>query len=151
MKMKTLAFAAALATLGTYATFQAAPATTYIDAASVGAAFAKGAPLVETGGYKIHASRRDAPGQAEIHQRDTDIIYVLDGTATVVTGGSIVEGRQLGANRDEVRGATIRGGVAQRLRKGDVLVVPNGVPHQFTDVQAPFLYYVVKTTSGDGR
>jgi len=124
---------------------------TYLAAAQVSAAFVKGMPLVETGGYKIHASRREAPGMAEVHVRDTDIIYVLDGTATVVTGGTIVDGTALATNAEEIRGSSIRGGVAQRLGKGDVFIVPNGVPHQFTEVAAPFLYYVVKATSGERR
>jgi mannose-6-phosphate isomerase-like protein (cupin superfamily) len=86
-----------------------------------------------------------------VHLRDTDIIYVLEGTATVVTGGDIVDGKPLPEGADEVRGAAIRGGVSQRLAKGDVFIVPNGVPHQFTEVQAPFLYYVVKATDGSRR
>jgi hypothetical protein len=51
-------------------------------------------PLLETAGYKIHASRREGPGMAEVHVRDTDIVYVLEGTATVVTGGDVMEGRE---------------------------------------------------------
>ena len=129
----------------------ASASTTYLAAAQVSAAFVKGTPLVETDGYKIHASRREAPGMAEVHVRDTDIIYVLDGTATVVTGGTIVDGTALAAHAEEIRGSSIRGGVAQRLGKGDVFIVPNGVPHQFTEVAAPFLYYVVKATSGERR
>lgn len=131
--------------------FQAAPTATYLDAAKVTAAFTKGMPLVETGGYKIHASRREAPGMAEVHAQDTDIIYVLEGTATVVTGGNVVDGTTLAGDAAEIRGASIRGGNTQRLSKGDVFIVPNGVPHQFTEVQAPFLYYVVKATDGGRR
>jgi mannose-6-phosphate isomerase-like protein (cupin superfamily) len=125
-----------------------APTVTLIPAAETTAAFVKGRPLVETGAYKVHASRRDAPGQAEVHVLDTDIIYVLDGTATIVTGGEAVDARETAAN--ERRGPSIRGGTAQKLAKGDVFIVPNGMPHQFTDVQAPFLYYTVKVTSTAG-
>ena len=121
---------------------------TYIPAADVKAAFAKGSPLVETPTYKVHASRREAPGMAEVHERDTDIIYVLDGTATLVTGGEVVDGKATG--RDEIRGKSIRGGVGQRLAKGDVLIVPQGMPHWFSEVQAPVLYYVVKATGPQG-
>ena len=122
------------------------PAATYLPAAQVRSAFDKGMPLLETDGYKIHASRREAPGMAEVHTGDVDVIYVLEGTATIVTGGAIVGGREIAAG--EIRGASIDGGRAQRLSPGDVLVVPNGVPHQFTEVKAPFLYYVVKTSGG---
>lgn len=124
------------------------PGKTFIPAAKVTTAFAKGMPLVETHGYKVHASRREAPGMAEIHTRDTDIIYVLEGTSTLVTGGEVVDGKTVA--EDEIRGASIRGGETQRLAKGDVLIVPRGVPHWFKEVQAPFLYYVVKATAPGG-
>lgn len=116
----------------------------YLDGARTRAAFAKGQPLVETPAYKVHASRREASGMAEIHTLDTDIIYVLEGVATIVTGGKTVEAREIAPN--EIRGTSIDGGTAQRLSKGDLFIVPNGVPHWFTEVQGPFLYYVVKTT-----
>src|SRR5574341_750676 len=106
----------------------AAPAAqvVYLESATVAAAFAKGTPLLEVDGYKIHASRRDAPGVAEIHERDTDIIYVLDGTATFVTGGTATEAQTVAP--EEIRGKTIGGGQSRRLAKGDVIVVPHGVP-----------------------
>jgi uncharacterized protein GlcG (DUF336 family) len=118
---------------------------THIDTEDVAEAFAKGAPLLETNGYKIHASRRTAPGMAEVHARDTDVIYVLDGTATFVTGGSLV-GASTTA-QDEIRGKAIDGGDSKLLVKGDVAIVPNGVPHWFKDVKGPFLYYVVKVAA----
>ena len=121
---------------------------TFIPAARVTTAFAKGEPLVENGLYKVHASRRETPGMAEVHARDTDIIYVLEGSATIVTGGQVVDGKATAT--DEIRGRSITGGTERRLAKGDLFIVPNGVPHWFTEVQAPFLYYVVKTTSNAG-
>jgi mannose-6-phosphate isomerase-like protein (cupin superfamily) len=120
-------------------------AVTYLPAAEVAAAFAKGRPLLEVEGYKIHASRREAPGQAEVHTRDTDVIYVLEGGATIVTGGTVTDPRTIAP--DEIRGARIEGGTIQTLAKGDVLVVPNGTPHWFQTVQGPFLYFVVKVTA----
>ena len=116
----------------------------YLNDTAVAAAFVKGMPLVETSDYKIHASRREAAGQAEVHIRDTDIIYVLEGSVTFVTGGTVVEPKEVGA--DEIRGARIEGGRAQALNKGDVIVVPAGVPHWFSQVDETFLYYVVKST-----
>jgi glc operon protein GlcG len=118
---------------------------TYLNGDITRAAFEKGKPLIETAAYKVHASRRDAAGIAEIHALDTDIIYVLDGTATIVTGGTAVAAKEVAPN--EIRGSMLLGGSAQHLAKGDVFIVPNGVPHWFKDVQGPFLYYVVKTTS----
>src|SRR4051812_30683455 len=115
---------------------------TLLSRAQVDAAFARGVPLVEVGDYKIHASRREGPGMAEIHTRDTDIAYVLQGSATLVTGGTALEVKRTGA--EELRGSGIRGGDTRRLEPGDVVVIPNGTPHWFKDVEAPFLYYVVK-------
>ena len=118
---------------------------TYFGKDQVAAAFAKGAVLFDEAGkrnYMVHASRRDKAGMAEVHAKDTDIIYVLDGSVTFVTGGAVVEGKTTAP--DEVRGTAISGGERRRLSKGDVVIVPNGVPHWFEEVPGPFTYYVVK-------
>ena len=115
---------------------------TYIPADQVNAAFAKGAVLINSGNYMVHASRRDAEGQVEVHTKDADIIYMLEGTTTLVTGGEIVGAKPTAP--DEIRGTSVRGGDARKLSKGDVIVVPKGTPHWFKDVSGPVLYYVVK-------
>jgi len=138
----------AIAALTALPAVGAAPDVTFIAGAETTAAFAKGRPLIETGAYKVHASRREAPGQAEVHALDTDIFYVLEGTATIVTGGELGDAKETGPN--ERRGQSIKGGTARKLAKGDVFIVPNGVAHQFTEVQAPFLYYTVKVTAQPG-
>src|SRR5215831_1782328 len=118
---------------------------TYFEKSKVDAAFAKGAILLDGSderNYMVHASRREKPGQAEIHTKDTDVIYVLDGTATFITGGDAVNAKTTAD--DELRGDSIRNGRTRQIAKGDVIVVPNGVPHQFAQVTDPFLYYVVK-------
>jgi glc operon protein GlcG len=138
---------AVLAAAGAGAVSAAAAAeVTQLDSARVRAAFAKGAPLLENGLYKIHASRRDAPGQAEVHVRDTDVLYVLEGSATLVTGGRVAEGAEIAP--DEIRGPRIEGGMPRALSPGQVVVVPNGTPHWFESVRGPFVYYVVKVTAG---
>jgi glc operon protein GlcG len=123
----------------------ATPPVLYFGHDQVKSSFARGGVLVDGAGvrnYMIHTSRRDANGMAEVHARDTDIIYVTGGTATLLTGGSVVDGRPTAT--DELRGAGITGGESRRLREGDVIVVPHGVPHQFQDVHAAFTYYTVK-------
>ncbi len=117
----------------------------YYPAADVTAAFAKGAVLFDGSGganYMIHASRREKPGMAEVHVKDADLIYVMEGGATFVTGGSVVDGKTIAP--DEIRGASIKGGQIRHLAKGDVIIVPKGTPHQFAETTNPFLYYVVK-------
>ena len=115
---------------------------TYIPADQVKAAFAKGAVLLNNGSYQVHASRREEPGQVEVHVKDTDVIYMLEGSTTFVTGGTMVGGKTTAP--DEVRGSNVQGGETRTLTKGDVIVVPNGTPHWFKTVSGPVLYYVVK-------
>src|SRR5437016_12102028 len=122
-----------------------APTATFIDAKSVAAAFAKGMPLLETAGYKVHASRRVEPGQAEIHTLDTDVIYVVEGSATLVTGGKAIDAREIAPN--EIRGSKSDGGEETQISKGQVIVIPNGVPHQFTTVTGELHYFVCKPTA----
>jgi mannose-6-phosphate isomerase-like protein (cupin superfamily) len=120
----------------------AASGVTYIPAEQVTAAFAKGAVLVNHGNYMVHASRRDAEGQVEVHTKDADIIYMLEGSTTFVTGGTMIGGKPTAP--DEIRGTTVQGGENRTLTKGDVIIVPKGTPHWFKDVSGPVLYYVVK-------
>jgi glc operon protein GlcG len=121
-----------------------APGVSFFDAATVADSFAKGAVLFDGHGasYQVHTSRRAAPGQAEVHATETDVIYVMDGQATVVTGGSAVDLKQTGTN--EFRGSRIDGGETRELRPGDVIIVPAGVPHWFKTVNSEFHYYVVR-------
>src|SRR5262249_20039765 len=116
----------------------------FFPAKEVDEAFAKGAVLLDgrDGNYMVHASRRDKPGSVEVHSKDADVIYVLGGKATFVTGGKMVDGKEVAP--DEIRGASVEGGQTTQLAKGDVIVVPAGTPHWFKEVQGPFLYYVVK-------
>ena len=110
----------------------------------VSGSFAKGAVLLDGSGrnYMIHTSRREKPGMAEIHTLDTDIIYVMEGTATFVTGGTAADTKEIEAN--EIRGSRIEGGETRQLVKGDVIVVPSGTPHWFKEVSGTFLYYTIK-------
>ena len=117
----------------------------YFDKIKVEEAFSRGASLLDGSdgrNYRVDASRREKPGEAEIHVKDTDVIYVLHGSATFITGGEVVNAQTTAP--DELRGSSIRNGESRQIGKGDVIVVPNGVPHQFVEVTNPFLYYVVK-------
>lgn len=121
------------------------PAVQYFDSKTVAAAFVKGSVLVDGSqgrNYMVHASHRDKAGMAEVHTLDADIIYVLKGTATFVTGGTVVDGKNI--EPTEIRGASITGGETRQLTKGDVIVVPKGTPHWFKEIKGPFDYYVVK-------
>src|SRR5271165_6699098 len=122
-----------------------APAVSYWERSKVDDAFSKGAVLFDGSdgrNYMVHASRREKPGQAEIHTKDADVIYVLQGSATFITGGEAIDAKITEPN--ELRGSSIKGGNTRQIAKGDVIIVPHGVPHQFLEVTDPFLYFVVK-------
>jgi glc operon protein GlcG len=121
------------------------PKVTYFPAAKVSKAFEKGMPLLEITNYKVHASHREGPGVVEVHTRDTDIIYMLEGTATLITGGTIVDGKNI--EPEEIRGKDVNSGETRQITKGDVIIIPNGVPHWFKEVKGPINYYVVKVRS----
>jgi uncharacterized protein GlcG (DUF336 family)/uncharacterized RmlC-like cupin family protein len=93
--------------------------------------FETGGLLLETHAYKIDAGRREAPGAPELHEHEVDVMRVVEGSATVITGG-------------EIKGDRIEGGKTQQVSEGDVIAIPNGLPHQFVEVTDPFLYFVVK-------
>ncbi len=135
----------ALAAAASVESWGAATGVAHFPAAKVADAFAAGSPILEVDAFKIHASRRDAPGKSEIHVVDTDIFYVLDGAATFVTGGELIGGETTAPN--EIRGSGIAGGSSQRLAKGDLVIIPRGTPHWFKEVSPPFVYYTVKVTA----
>jgi mannose-6-phosphate isomerase-like protein (cupin superfamily) len=116
----------------------------YFSSADVRASFEKSAPLMNKDGrsYWVITGRRDKPGPSELHEKDTDVFYVLEGSATFVTGGKMVAPQTTAPG--EVRGSGIEGGEIRKLSKDDVIVIPAGVPHWFKDVPGTFLYFVVK-------
>lgn len=148
-----IAMAGASALNGGSAAAQQTPSTTaadvaYFDRDRVAAAFAKGEPLF-TGtsavSCAVNPSRRESPGQAEVHKDAADVMYIQGGSATLVTGGTVLEPKETTAG--EIRGTGISGGETRMLAKGDVIIVPRGVPHWFRQVNGTLLYYVVKVRS----
>jgi mannose-6-phosphate isomerase-like protein (cupin superfamily) len=145
MKLKIACFVLALGLIASAsATESADRGVLVIDHAKVKAAFDAGSTLLKTPDYKVLAGRRVMPGEVELHEHDTDIFYIVEGSATFVTGGTTVEPRQV--SNGEIRGKSINGGTPHHLSKGDIILIPTGVPHQFVEVSGTFLYYVVKVT-----
>lgn len=140
-----LTFALAVLGLSAFA-FAAEPPSDVVifDHTKVDAAFLKGGPLLVNNSYKIQAGHREGPGNVEIHTADTDIFYILDGTATIVTGGQAVDAKETAPG--ELRADKTTGGATHQLTKGDVIVIPAGIPHWMTHVSKPFNYLVIKVT-----
>ena len=117
----------------------------YFEAKEVAAMFEKGGMLLKTDEYKVMAGHRDKGGIPELHESDTDVFYILDGEATFVTGGKIIDSKI--ESPGETRGTRIEGGQSRRIVKGDVVVIPRGVPHWFSEVPKMVNYFVVKATT----
>jgi mannose-6-phosphate isomerase-like protein (cupin superfamily) len=85
--------------------------------------------------YNVNVERRLPRTQgASLHEAQAELFYVIDGSATLLTGGMLTSPTRTGTN---LAGPGIEGGVRQRFGKGDFLLVPSGIPHQFVDIEAP--------------
>ena len=100
------------------------------------------ARLVNTSSYAVQTMVRTAPGQAELHEKETDVFYIVDGAATLTTGGTMPDAKV--TEPGEKRGTLIKDGKAQRVAKGDVVTIAKGVPHMFSAVEKSVTYFVVK-------
>ncbi len=103
----------------------------------------KAGTFANTPDYIVQCSHRTGPGVVEVHTKETDVLYVIDGSATFVTGGKALN--VTATNPLQPRGTDIQGGQSHQLTKGDVIVVPAGQPHWFKEVPASVSYFVVKT------
>ncbi|MEZ5416030.1 MAG: cupin domain-containing protein [Vicinamibacterales bacterium] len=85
--------------------------------------------------YNVNVEQRQPRAQgASMHEAQAEFFYVIEGTATLLTGGTLTSPTRNGTN---LAGPGIEGGVRQRFKKGDFMIVPSGVPHQFVDITAP--------------
>jgi len=120
----------------------AADNVTYVSGDKVAAALAKGGPLVTASNLLVSGSHREKGGEVEVHDKETDVMYIVDGSATFVTGGTMVGGRV--TKPGQHLGTDVKGGQTHNLKKGDVIVIPAGTPHWFKEVPSTVSYYVVK-------
>jgi len=98
------------------------------------------------GNHLLLKTRREASsGRAELHEKQSDLIIVQSGHATIVIGGKILNGQTTAPN--EIRGTSIEGGERQVLKAGDVVHVPVRTPHQVVDTSEAFDYIVLKVDS----
>ena len=150
---------------------QAAPPSsplpaTYVSAADIQANL-NGAPnsatnplpnirVVDAGGYNVAVGAihrpQTPPGVAAVHFKVTEIYHVMDGAGTLVTGGTMVNAKARPPDAISVRledgpgasGTAIQGGVSRRIKAGDVVVIPAGVPHWFSEIEGSITYVVVR-------
>ena len=150
---------------------QVIPATSTLPATYVGAsdiqANLNGAPnaatnpqpnvrVVDAGGYNIAVGvihRPQTPlGGVAVHFKVTEIYHVMEGAGTLVTGGTMVNAKTRSSDAENVRlengpgasGTAIQGGESRRVKVGDVVIIPAGVPHWFSEIEGSITYVVLR-------
>jgi len=85
-------------------------------------------PILTLAPYRAQLEYRPATSPAAVHEKDAELMVVLEGTGNIVTGGKLVDEKRNNANN--LGGSSITGGKSQAVVKGDMLIVPANTPHQ---------------------
>jgi mannose-6-phosphate isomerase-like protein (cupin superfamily) len=89
-------------------------------------------PILRLAPYNASLEYRASVGPAAIHEKEAEFFYVIDGSATMVTGGKLVgESR---TNAENLTGSAIEGGNTRSVAKGDFIVVPENTAHWFSAI-----------------
>jgi mannose-6-phosphate isomerase-like protein (cupin superfamily) len=116
---------------------------TYVHHDKVSAVMAKGGSIINDQGLIVLAQRRSA-GEVEVHEKTNHVFIIVEGEATFVTGGTLVDARQTAP--DQRRASSVQGGQTYHLTKGDVITIPAKTPHWFKEVPTQTIaYYAVNT------
>jgi mannose-6-phosphate isomerase-like protein (cupin superfamily) len=117
----------------------------YIDHEKVSAVMAKGGSILNDPGLVILANRREV-GPVEYHDHTNHVFIMVEGEATFITGGTMVDAKRTAP--DQMRAASIEGGVTYHLTKGDVITIPAKTPHWFKEIPTKTVaYYAVNIES----
>jgi len=92
-------------------------------------------PILQLAPYNANLEYRAAGvnAPASVHEREAEMFYVVEGSGTLVTGGTLREEKR--TNAENLTGSGIQGGTSRRLAKGDWVMVPEKTPHWFTQVE----------------
>ena len=117
----------------------------YIGHDKVAEVMSKGGPIVSDPGLVVLAQRRKA-GEVEYHDRTNHVFVMVEGEATLVVGGSMVNARRTAP--DQMRAPSLEGGTTYHMTKGDVITIPAKTPHWFKEVPTKTVaYYAVNIDS----
>jgi mannose-6-phosphate isomerase-like protein (cupin superfamily) len=85
-------------------------------------------PILSLAPYRAQIEYRPATSPAAVHEKDAELMFVLEGAGNIVTGGKLTEEKRTNANN--LSGASIDGGKTQAVVKGEWFFVPENTPHQ---------------------
>ena len=142
MKVLLTAITALLMIAAVLAAAGVPTAVTYIPHDKVTATMAKGGAIIEDkGGLRVLAQRRGT-GDVEVHMKTNHVFIIVEGEATFITGGKLVDSKQTAPN--EIRAKSVQGGETHHLTKGDVITIPANTPHWFKEIPTQTIaYYAV--------
>ena len=142
--MKFLLALATLFTMAVLLTADGVPTVvTYVPHEKVSATMAKGGSIITDKGLIVLAQRRGA-GEVEVHEKTNHVFIIVEGEATFVTGGTLVNAKQTAPG--QTRAPSVQGGETHHLTKGDVITIPAKTPHWFKEVPTQTIaYYAVNT------
>ena len=89
--------------------------------------------VISTDQYQVNVVHRDQPAGAIAHPAATEVHYIIEGSGTFVTGGQIM---------GKGAAAIIEGGVTKHIAKGDVVVIPAGMPHWYSEIDKGSITYL---------
>lgn len=91
-------------------------------------------PIVQLAPYNANLEYRAGGlvAPASVHEREAEMFYVVDGSGTIVTGGTLREEKR--QNAENLTGSGVEGGTPRRIAKGDWVMVPEKTPHWFTQI-----------------
>ena len=87
--------------------------------------------ILQLAPYSANLEYRASVGPAAVHEKEAEMFYVIDGSATLTTGGKLTNETR---NGDNLQGAAIEGGMSRTISKGDFVVVPENTPHWFSKI-----------------
>lgn len=101
-----------------------------------------GQPVVRLAPYAATLEYRPIPAPPSVHASNAEFIYIVSGAGTMTTGGSMNDPKA-GAGGNST-GSGITGGTARKLAPGDMLMVPEGTPHQFSGIDSTLIALTIK-------
>ncbi len=143
----TLALTMTVAAVGQQASSQ--PDKTFASSSDVQALIAKAKsdhkegqpvvsePILRLAPYRVNLEYRTAVAPPAVHEKEAELFYVIDGSATMVTGGKLANEKR--TNAENLSGTSIEGGDSRTISKGDFLIVPENTPHGFSAINGTLI------------
>lgn len=106
--------------------------------------------VVDVGGYRVGVfgvfRPKSVKQDAVLHEvATTEVYYMLEGSGTLVTGGTLMDERREPPTTTTVRGSRIDGGVSRKVVPGDVIIIPGRTPHWWSSLDGDIRYMIIRS------